>query len=112
MKRSAFFSAMKTVDVFTKSMLLLLFIGVCAIFIENIVMHIVINDTIPYVDNYSPREVEVVNTVSVSGEVDADVTRWGGHRVGSHYGYTDDNGYRHSAIDVHVDGGHINANCY
>ena len=35
MKRSAFFSAMKTVDVFTKSMLLLLFIGVCAIFIET-----------------------------------------------------------------------------
>ena len=46
MKRSAFFSAMKTVDVFTKSMLLLLFIGVCAIFIENIVRHKAMNETV------------------------------------------------------------------
>lgn len=109
MKINDFIATIKSGDSFIKIMLLLLVIGVWAIFIENIVMHIVINDTIPYVDNYSPREVEVVNTVSVSGEVDADVTRWGGHYVGSTSGYTDKYGYEHVAIDVYVDGGRINA---
>ena len=108
-KSSAFMAKIKSGDFFTKFMLLMLVIGVWAIFIENIVMHFVINENIPYVDNHSTREVKVVNTVSVSGEVDADVRWWGGHRVGSHEGYVDDNGYKHSAIDVYVDGGSIYA---
>lgn len=97
-KSSKFFAKMTSGDVFTKSMLLLLVIGVWAVFFENIHNHKYARSV--YVVNTVDANIE--NTVSVSGEVDVDVTRWNGHRVGSHKSYVDDYGYQHCAIDVYT----------
>ena len=90
-------------NVFTRVILLCLTVGVWAVFIQNIVYHHTTHDV--YVAN--TVDTHVVNTVDVdvNSEVDVNVEHWNGHRVGSHQGYTDNNGYKHVAIDVYKNGG-------
>ncbi len=90
-------------DLFTKILLLCLTVGVWAIFIENIISHNTTQDV--YVINTVDTHVNNTVDVDVNNEVDVNVERWNGHRVGSHQGYTDSNGYKHVAIDVYKNGG-------
>ena len=90
-------------DLFTKILLLCLTVGVWALFIQNIIHHHNTQDV--YVVNTVDTRVNNTVDVDVNNEVDVNVEHWNGHRVGSHQGYTDNNGYKHVAIDVYKNGG-------
>lgn len=90
-------------DLFTKILLLCLTVGVWALFIQNIIHHR--NTQAVYVVNTVDTRVNNTVDVDVNNEVDVNVEYWNGHRVGSHQGYTDKNGYKHVAIDVYKSGG-------
>ena len=99
MKGSNFFAQMTISDAITKCLLLLLVAGVWAVFIEMKIEYKKGQDV--YVVNtveanvYNPVDVKVRNEVDVNGQ------HWTGWLVGSHFGYNDNQGVRHVAIDVH-----------